>query len=96
MKFLSEGKLSIYHNQSGLVTGQLDKATHVLDHLLKSDTKSGTTVSYTSLMTAWVKADKWEDALDVYEKMRAAAVQPNIYTYNVLIAAHQVPTAHTA
>lgn len=72
------------------VAGKLDKVTHVLEHLLNSDTASGTTVTYTTMMTACMKADKWEEALTVYKKMRAAGVPPNLHTYNVLIAAYQV------
>eukprot|EP00959_Pyramimonas_sp_CCMP1952_P152820 3197276-Pyramimonas_sp.AAC.1 len=57
--------------------------------MLQAETRAGTTVAYTTLMTAFLKAGRCEAAVQVYAKMRAAGVEPNLYTYNVLIAAYQ-------
>lgn len=50
----------------------------------------GNTVTYTILMTACLRAGNCAQALCTYDQMRAAHVQPNLHTYNVLISVHQV------
>jgi pentatricopeptide repeat protein len=51
--------------------------------------KNSHIVAYTTLMTACLQLQRWEDAECVYHKMRAGGVEPNRYTHKVLLAAYR-------
>jgi pentatricopeptide repeat domain-containing protein 1 len=79
--------------------GRLQEAAPALEDMVaagvgmgrskRSGAVYGRTVAYTMLMTVRLRDGDWEAAVAAFDAMRAADVPPNLYTYNVLIAAYQ-------
>lgn len=45
-------------------------------------------VTYTSMLSAFEKGGKCNEALDMYREMQAAGVQPNVQTFSMLMASY--------